>query len=140
VNIEQLLELPYHIEIVRSVSEEDGDAGWVAKVREWPGCFTQGRTPADLMANIRDAMLTWAAAEIEDGRGIPPPTEDGEYSGQFRVRLPRGLHAAVAAAAEREGVSLNSYVSAALAGATGWAGGRSGEVSRTRAAGGRLSA
>ncbi|EFI34239.1 HicB family protein [Desulfonatronospira thiodismutans ASO3-1] len=33
-----------------------------------------------------------------------------EYSGQFRLRLPRDLHARLAEEASRQGVSLNGYV------------------------------
>lgn len=43
-----------------------------------------------------------------------------EHSGQFRLRLPTGLHAELAAEAERQGVSLNALISALLAGAVGW--------------------
>ena len=45
------------------------------------------------------------------------------YSGKFTVRLPRSLHQALVARAEREGVSLNLFVTNAL--------------SRTVAAGGK---
>ncbi|WP_291322635.1 toxin-antitoxin system HicB family antitoxin [Desulfonatronospira sp.] len=33
-----------------------------------------------------------------------------EYSGQFRLRLPKSLHAELAAEAVKQGVSLNGYV------------------------------
>jgi len=36
------------------------------------------------------------------------------YSGKFTVRLPRSLHQALVARAEREGVSLNLFVTNAL--------------------------
>jgi hypothetical protein len=37
-----------------------------------------------------------------------------EYSGKFTVRLPRSLHQALVDRAEREGVSLNLFVTNAL--------------------------
>ena len=114
---------PYHIELVRSESS-DGDAGWVAEVEEWPGCIAQGRSLDELEANLRRAMEAWSEAEREDGRDIPPPRIDDRLSGQFRVRLPAGLHATLAREAARQGVSLNAFVSAALAGAVGWGRGR----------------
>jgi hypothetical protein len=43
-----------------------------------------------------------------------------EHSGQFRVRVPVELHAALAAEAERQGVSLNTLIVALLAGGIGW--------------------
>lgn len=42
------------------------------------------------------------------------------HSGRLLVRMPQSLHAELARAAEREGVSLNSLVTGALAGAVGW--------------------
>jgi predicted HicB family RNase H-like nuclease len=50
----------------------------------------------------------------------PPMGEEREHSGQFRVRVPTDLHAALAAEAERQGVSLNTLVVALLAGGLGW--------------------
>ena len=41
-------------------------------------------------------------------------------SGQLRVRLPVELHEALAAEAERQGVSLNTLIVALLAGGTGF--------------------
>ena len=43
-----------------------------------------------------------------------------DRSGQFRVRLPTELHAALAAEAARQGVSLNTLVATLLAGGIGW--------------------
>lgn len=37
-----------------------------------------------------------------------------KYSGKFTVRLPRSLHQALVSRAEREGVSLNLFVTNAL--------------------------
>lgn len=45
------------------------------------------------------------------GKTIPVPRSGPGYSGKFQVRLPAGLHEAVALEAEHEGVSLNAYVS-----------------------------
>jgi len=33
-----------------------------------------------------------------------------EYSGQFRVRLPKSLHAWLRAEAKKEGISMNTYL------------------------------
>ncbi len=116
---ERYWDLPYHIEIVHSASD-DGDSGWVAEVREWPGCIAQGGTMDELEVHLHEAMEAWVDAELEDGREIPLPRAEESYSGQFRVRLPIGLHMALAEEAERQGVSLNTLVASALAGAVSW--------------------
>jgi RNA polymerase sigma factor (sigma-70 family) len=48
------------------------------------------------------------------------PEQRPTHSGRLLVRMPPSLHAELARAAEREGVSLNSLVIGALAGAVGW--------------------
>lgn len=45
---------------------------------------------------------------------------DKPLSGKFVVRLPASLHGQLVKEAEKEGVSLNQFVVAALAGAVGW--------------------
>ena len=53
--IEDYLKRPYHLEIVRSASE-DGEGGWVAEVKPLPGCIAQGRSREELLENIDRAM------------------------------------------------------------------------------------
>ncbi len=118
---EDYLSLPYHVLVVRS-DLDDGTPGWVAEVQELDGCIAQADSPDELMANLNDAMLAWVSAELEDGHPIPQPRCEPDYSGQFRVRVPRSLHAALVRAAERESVSLNQLVVGLLAGVAGWGG------------------
>ena len=49
-------------------------------------------------------------AHEAEGWAIPEPVVESPYSGQFRLRLPRSLHAWLSDRAEREGVSLNTLV------------------------------
>ena len=51
----------------------------------------------------------WLAAAIEDGIAIPEPDSIEDYSGQFKLRLPRSLHRQLALQSKREGVSMNQY-------------------------------
>jgi RNA polymerase sigma-B factor len=48
------------------------------------------------------------------------PQDAPAHSGRLLVRMPATLHDELARAAEREGVSLNTLVTGALAGAVGW--------------------
>src|SRR4051812_4774395 len=63
-----------------------------------------------------------AAVAPDEADGAPAPVAprgaanaSDERSGRLLLRLPRTLHTELAAAAEREGVPLNTYISAALA-------------------------
>lgn len=116
---EDYLELPYHLTLVQD-RWEDGHVGWFAEVEELSGCMSQGATPDEAIANLRDAMAGWISVALEDGKEIPTPRPEEECSGRFLVRMPRSLHAELARAAQREGSSLNQFVVAALAAAVRW--------------------
>lgn len=118
-SLKEYLAKPYHLVLVES-SDDDGLHGWVAEVEELPGCISQGATPDEAVDRIRDGMAGWISVALEDGIEIPEPYEHVTYSGKFMVRVPPSLHAALSRHAAREGVSLNQYVTAALAGAIGW--------------------
>lgn len=68
------------------------------------------------------AVVDPAATTDSDGdaRGAPEPRPPAERSGRLLLRLPRSLHTELAAAADREGVALNTYISGKLAAAIGW--------------------
>lgn len=55
-----------------------------------------------------------AAVEERDERAKPSP------SGRLLLRMPARLHAELARTAEREGVSLNQFITATLAARVGW--------------------
>ena len=118
-NAEDYLGLPYHFVLLPDVWD-DGTPGWFVKVEELDGCMAQGHSPDEAIARIRDAMLAWLDAEIAEGHEIPLPRDDSTYSGRFLARLPESLHRQLAEEARREGVSLNQFITAALAGAVGW--------------------
>ncbi|MXZ89121.1 MAG: type II toxin-antitoxin system HicB family antitoxin [Dehalococcoidia bacterium] len=111
---ESYLKRPYHIEIVWSESE-DGDAGWVAEVKELRGCIAQGRSRQELLENIDLAMAAWIEDALEAGDPIPEPRQDASYSGKVLVRMPPYLHGELVAEAERQGVSLNQLAVTLLA-------------------------
>ena len=56
---------------------EAGEDGWiVAEVPALPGCLSQGRTRAEAIANIREAMEGYL--ETLAAHGDPIPEEDAE--------------------------------------------------------------
>ena len=115
--IENYLKLPYTIEVVHD--QGDNTSGWFGRVVEWPGCMTQADTFAELGEMIQDAMRAWVETALEEGQDIPAPRPVENYSGKFIVRVPKSLHRELIQAAERDGVSLNSFVNVALAKAVG---------------------
>jgi antitoxin HicB len=93
----------------------DADGGYVAVFPDLPGCITQGDTLVEVAAMAEDARRGWIETEYERGHDIPLPSYPEEYSGQFRLRLPKSLHRQLVENAQREGVSLNQYVVMLLA-------------------------
>lgn len=73
-----------------------------------------GRAPLDDAA-LGSAIAAWLAAERDDARAAEEPKERKNHSGRFLVRMPSTLHEQLARAAEREQVSLNRFVTDALA-------------------------
>ena len=108
--VEYYMSLPYTFEMTY-----DSEHAWFIRVKELPGCMSQGNDPTDAIEMIKDAMAGWLEISLEDGNPIPEPAPDEDYSGKFVVRLPRSLHRQLVETAEREGVSLNQFVNVALA-------------------------
>jgi antitoxin HicB len=116
--VEDFLDLPYHITLVRD-QDDEGHAGWVGHVVELPGCVSQGRTPDEAIANMRRAMEAWIDAALEDGDTVPQPVQES-YNGRILLRVPATLHEQLLELAKIEGVSLNHYIASLIAGAVGW--------------------
>ncbi len=51
----------------------------------------------------------WIEAALEEGIEIHEPDSLDNYSGQFKLRIPRSLHRSLAEHSKREGISMNQY-------------------------------
>jgi len=51
------------------------EEGWIiAEVLEIPGCITQGRTEAEVCANLEEAIAAWHLAEEQKAKERPTPS------------------------------------------------------------------
>ena len=91
------------------------DQGFTAEILEFPGCFAEGNSADDANANVEAAAESWIIACLDMGKPIPDPLVDYEGSGKFALRLPRSLYGRAAKAAARDGVSLNQFITHAVA-------------------------
>ena len=48
-------------------------------------------------------------AALEDGLPVREPDDLENYSGQFKLRIPKSLHRSLAEHARQEGISMNQY-------------------------------
>ena len=103
--IEEYMTLPYRIELI----PDSDEGGFVAAFPDLPGCLSSGETVEEAYKNAEDAKHEWLLAAIEEGISIPEPDSIEDYSGQFKLRLPRSLHRQLALQSKREGVSMNQY-------------------------------
>lgn len=59
------------------------------------------------VANAADAKRAWIEAALEEGIEIDESDNLEDYSGQFKLRIPRSLHRLLAEHSKREGISMN---------------------------------
>ena len=59
--------------------------------------------------NAKDAKRAWLEAALEDRIPIREPDDLENYSGQFKLRIPKSLHKSLTEHAKREGISMNQY-------------------------------
>jgi predicted RNase H-like HicB family nuclease len=116
--------LPYHLMLVRD--DEEKGKPWTASVEELPGCTSHGKTSDEALAGIQSAMAKWIEVALAEGRDIPEPKSATSHSGRLLLRMPRTLHADLTRASEREGVSLNQFITDVLAAAVVWRAGPQG--------------
>lgn len=104
-----------------SVAWSESDGMHVAACPALGGISALGASRRKAVAQLEKAIEL--ALETYEAEGWPVPAPDAleEYSGQFRLRLPRSLHAWLAHEARRQGVSLNSLVTSMLSRARGGA-------------------
>ena len=103
--LEEYMRLPYRMEIIPDTIE----GGFAVRFPELPGCLTCADTMEEAVRNVEDCKREWLVAAIEDGTPIPEPMTDEDYSGQFKLRIPKSLHKSLAEHSKAEGISMNQY-------------------------------
>ena len=103
--LDEYLQMPYRMEIVPDPDE----GGIIASYPELPGCLSAGKTIEEAAKNALDAKTQWLKAAYEDGVAINVPDSEKEYSGQFKLRMPKTLHRLLAEKSKQEGISMNQY-------------------------------
>ena len=106
--LDYYLSLPYRMEIIPDMEE----GGYTAKFPDLPGCLTCAETIEELVVSASDAKKVWLTAALEDGSEIAEPQQESDlldYSGQFKLRMPKSLHKSLSIHAKQEGISMNQY-------------------------------
>lgn len=103
--LEYYMNLPYRMELVPDIDE----GGYAVRYPDLPGCLTVGDTVDEAYQNAIDAKRTWLKAALKEGIEIAEPVSIDDYSGQFKLRLPKSLHRSLAEHSKAEGISMNQY-------------------------------
>lgn len=106
-----LKQYPFEIQLL---SEEDG-GGYLISFPDFSECISDGDTIEEAMHNGLDALAETIDALESLNLTVPEPGSGGSYSGKFIQRVPKSLHARLAARARQEGVSMNTLVNTFLA-------------------------
>jgi len=104
-NLEYYMSLNYKIEIVNDKVE----GGYILSIPELKGCVTCSDQLVKGMENLEDAKKQWLIDALESGYEIPEPNTLEDYSGQFKLRIPKSLHKELAEKSKQEGISMNQY-------------------------------
>lgn len=104
-SLDYYMNLSYKMEVVKDEIEK----GYVVSFPELPGCVTCADTIEKAALLAEDAKREWIAACIEDNIDIPLPLSDNDFSGQFKLRIPKSLHRSLAEHSKEEGISMNQY-------------------------------
>ena len=104
-NLSYYTGLNYKVEVIQDKAE----GGYALSCPELKGCFTCADTIEQGLEMIEDAKKSWFTACLEDGIPIPEPSDLSEFSGQFKLRIPKSLHKALADRSRQEGISMNQY-------------------------------
>ena len=106
------------VEYSRSVRYSLEDDGWIASCDELPTVSAFGDSKEEALRELEVVLEEASAVYRANGWPLPSPhyAEPPDMpSGEFRLRLPKTLHAQLSARAEREGVSQNALVTYLLA-------------------------
>ncbi|MCL2697143.1 MAG: type II toxin-antitoxin system HicB family antitoxin [Oscillospiraceae bacterium] len=104
-DLDYYMSLNYKIEVIKA---EEGE-GYALHCPELRGCITCAETLEHGFEMIEDAKKCWFTACLEDGIPIPEPSSLEDFSGQFKLRMPKSLHKTLAERSKQEGISMNQY-------------------------------
>jgi antitoxin HicB len=68
--------LEYYLNLIYAVTVyPEPEGGYVAVIKDLPGCMTQGETAEETMANIEEARQLWIETAYDFGDPIPLPSD-----------------------------------------------------------------
>ena len=104
-DLQYYMDQNYKIEIVKDSNE----GGYVLSIPELKGCLTCSDNLEKGFEMIEDAKKQWLIEALDNGYQIPESKMAVDYSGQFKLRIPKSLHKELSEKSKQEGISMNQY-------------------------------
>lgn len=106
--------MKYDFSVTREIVEDH--VYWIARCRNVNTIVGQGDTPEEAITELESNETAWLEMAADLGMEIPQsnPASKRQYSGRFMTRISPTAHAAAAALAAADGISLNQYVADAI--------------------------
>ena len=103
---------PEHYSYMVAWSPDDGV--YVARALEFPGLTADGEDSVSALAAIREVVTLGIEVLVEEGKPVPQPISERQFSGKVLLRIGTELHRKLALDAERAGVSLKAMMTQRL--------------------------
>ena len=88
----------------------DEDEAYVATCPAFPDLSAFGESPEEALEEARVVLGLFIEEYEADGVLLPDPATLAQYSGRCLLRMPKTLHAQLAALASQEGISQNQLM------------------------------
>ena len=110
-NLDYYLNLPYSFIIDWS----DADGCFLGSIVELEHNMTCGQTREEVLANLKEALISYVATSLENNMDIPEPLKIKDFKGSITYRTSKERHYRLAKQAKLYGKSINSFIDEAIA-------------------------
>lgn len=109
-NLKYYLNLPYTYIIEWS----DADNCFLGSISELERNMTCGQTREEVLANLKEALVSYVTTSLENNLEIPEPLKMKDYKGNITYRTSQERHYWLAKQAKLYGKSINAFIDEAI--------------------------
>ena len=109
-NLNYYLNLPYTYIIEWS----DVDSCFLGSIVELERNMTCGQTREEVLANLKDALVSYITTSLDNKMEIPEPLKIDDFKGSITYRTSKERHYRLAKQAKLFGKSINAFIDEAI--------------------------
>ena len=109
-NLDYYLNLPYSYIIEWS----DVDDCFLGSIVELERNMTYGKTREEVLANLKDALVSYVTTSLANNMEIPEPLKIRDFKGNITYRTSKERHYHLAKQAKLYGKSINTFIDEAI--------------------------